>query len=301
MPIDMRKRIYYLFLLCCCLSFTSCQKGYVGDDDSTVGSQNDKIKLELNVAKLGDADFEKTYQVSRSTDVTTFCTRLSVAVYQNGNRVKQINQTSSDENFGKIELSLPAGKYDLVALAYSGSKSATMTDPKKVTFSGGMSDTFWYCKELDLEENTSEDIYMKRVVAVFRLSTTDAVPENMKTVKFGFTGGSSTLDAITGQGCVNSRQSKEFSITSDMVGKKADFDVYTFPKPDSETLKVTVTATDVNGNMVMQKVFEDVKIKSNMITTYTGELFAGAGTGANANYSTHFLTDDEWEKYDVTF
>ena len=297
----MRKQLYSLMLLCCCLSLFSCQKAYVGDDEPEEARKESGVKLQLSIVQLGNADFEKSYQVSRSTDVTTLCNRVSVAVYQNGTRVKQMNQLANDQDFGKIQLTLPAGKYKILVLAYSGSKSATMTDVAKVSFSGGMSDTFWYCKDIDLQSDTSEDITMKRIVAMFRLSLNDAIPSNVKTLKFAYTGGSSTLNAVTGEGCVNSRQSEDFTITSDMVGKTHDFDVYTFPKPDSQTLKVTVTALDGNGNQIIQHIFDGVKIRCNMITKYTGAFFSGVGSGADASFSGRLLTNDEWVLTDSTF
>ena len=297
----MRKQLYSLILLCCCLLLFSCQKAYVGDDDSEEVRKESGVNLRLSIARLGDADFEKSYEVLRSADVTTLCNRVSVAVYQDGTRVKQVNQTTSDQDFGKIQLTLPAGKYKILILAYRGSKSATMTNAEKVCFSGGMSDTFWYCKDIDLESDTSEDIMMKRIVAMFRLSLTDTMPKNVKTLKFAYTGGSSTLNGVTGLGCVNSRQSVEFAITSDMVGKPHDFDIYTFPKPDSQTLKVTVTAFDGNGNQLIQHIFDGVEIQCNMITKYTGAFFSDVGSCANASYSGRLLTNDEWRLSDNTF
>ena len=297
----MRKQLYSLILLCCCLALFSCQKAFTGDNDPDEIRKESGVRLQLSIVRLGDADFEKSWQVSRSTDVTTLCNRVSVAVYQNGTRVKQVNQTTNDQDFGKIQLTLPAGKYKLLVLAYNGSKSATMTDVEKVTFSGGMSDTFWYCKDIDLESDTSEDITMKRIVAMFRLSLTDAMPKNVKTMKFAYTGGSSTLNAVTGQGCVNSRQSEDFTVTSDMVGKANDFDIYTFPKPDSQTLKVTVTALDANGNQLIQHIFDGVEIRCNMISKYTGAFFSDIGSGTSASYSGRVLTEDEWVQTDTTF
>lgn len=296
----MNAHFYSLILLCCCLLLFSCQKAYVEDNTEETRKESG-VKLQLNIAQLGDAEFEKSYQISRSKDVNTMCSRVSVAVYQDGTKVKQMNQTTSDSDFGKIQLTLPVGKYKILVLAYSGSKNATMTDVEKVTFSGGMSDTFWYCKDIDLQSDTSEDIMMKHIVAMFRLSLTDTIPASIKTLKFAYTGGSSTLNAVTGLGCVNSRQGKEFTITPDMVGKPHDFDIYTFPKPDSQTLKVTVTALDGNGNQLIQHIFDGVKIQCNMITKYTGAFFLGTGSGANASYSGRLLTDDEWSLTDNTF
>ena len=80
----MRKQLYSLILLCCCLSLFSCQKAYVGDDEPEEVRKESGVKLQLSIVQLGNADFEKSYQVSRSTDVTTLCNRVSVAVYQNG-------------------------------------------------------------------------------------------------------------------------------------------------------------------------------------------------------------------------
>lgn len=43
---------------------------------------------------------------------------------------------------------------------------------------------------------------------MFRLVIKDEIPEQAKKIKFYYTGGSSTLNAKTGYGCVNSKQTE---------------------------------------------------------------------------------------------
>ena len=54
------------------------------------------------------------------------------------------------------------------------------------------------------------------------------------------------------------------------------YQVFTFPYQSATgTLKMTLTAYDGDGNQLRQRVFEDVPVTRNRITTYTGQFFDG--------------------------
>ena len=54
----MRELVYSLILLCCCLSLSSCQKAFVEDEEKEETRNENGVKLQLCITKLGDADFE---------------------------------------------------------------------------------------------------------------------------------------------------------------------------------------------------------------------------------------------------
>lgn len=84
----------------------------------------------------------------------------------------------------------------------------------------------------------------KRVVAKFRLVVKDPTPEDVKTMKFYYTGGSSTFNALTGYGCVNSKQTELRSVKESAYTEESYYDIYTFPHDpeESKKLKVDISA-----------------------------------------------------------
>ena len=79
------------------------------------------------------------------------CTRLHVAAYQTGKKVLSVNQTNSDKDFGKLSFRLPAGKYYLVIVGHNGSENASLTEFRKISFGGKVTDTYVFARELTLE------------------------------------------------------------------------------------------------------------------------------------------------------
>ena len=145
------------------------------------------------------------------TDVSEVCTRLNFLLYQNGKKVKTVNQKESDAGFGTVDVTLDAGSYQLLVLAHSCAANPTTTSAEKIQFNNtetGYTDTFYYYGDLVVSgDKTTVDISMKRATSKFCLVTTDTKPANIKKFQFYYEGGSGALDATTGFGCVNSKQS----------------------------------------------------------------------------------------------
>ena len=166
-----------------------------------------------------------------------------------------------------------------------------------------MSDTFLWSEDITVSEDKDleREVVMHRAVAMVRIVTTDNVPENVSAVQFYYTGGSSTLDALSGEGCVNSRQTVKRTITDDMRGKTATFEIYTFPKSDSKGLKLVVTAISPTGQTVYTRTFEVVPVARNQITQYKGALFTNGTTESDASSKFCVITNDAWTTLDKTF
>ncbi len=287
----MRKITFFLVFALIGMSLCSCQKAVFDDEEEGLG---DGVKLQFHITQFEQVPFDVA-DATRGTDIRKICPHLNFAVYQSGERVKQINQTSSEGNFGSFNLSLKPGQYQLVVLAHSSEENPTMTDPCKVAFTnkGKVTDTFGYGDTITVTNDSAYHIKLKRLVAMVRLQTTDTVTREAKLVRFYYTGGSSTLDAMKSVGCVNSKQVASFDLTSDMVGKPATFDIYTFPKADNKGLNLQVTTHDSKNNVLVQENISNVPIQRNMITLYKGRLF-NRNADSKGDFNVDLNSDDEW-------
>lgn len=283
-------RLFAFVLLC--VTFLSCQKA-VFDEEDDGGKTSGSAMLRFRVSQFEQMPFDVS-DATRATNVGETCSVLNFAVYQDGKKVTQINQKNTDSDFGTIDLSLSSGRYLVVLLAHSCDGNATMTDPEKITFPNNkLTDTFWYADSVIVDNDSIYQLKMKRAVAMFRLQTTDEVPSNVSTVRFYFTGGSSTFNALTGVGCVQSKQWENFSVTDDMIGKTATFQVYTFPRTGSAGLNMQISNLDKSNNTLAEKTIADVPVRRNVITLYKGCLFS-QGTGSKGGFSIDLISDDEW-------
>lgn len=294
--------LFYVLAIVLCASLAGCQKVTLVDEEDTPTTENG-VSVKFNVAQLEQIPFDDL-PTGRSTDVKAVCSRINLAVYRNGEKINQINQTNSDAEFGKLKLTLPVGHYRVVVLAHSGLKNPTMTDEEKITFDGKVTDTFYWTEEIDVDDNATFNVAMKRAVAMFRLVITDDIPANVALMRFYYTGGSSTFDAVHGVGCVKSKQTELIDVTSAMRKRPSTFEVYTFPRTDTNLLKIKVSAHDGENNNLVERDFENVKIARNLITRYTGPFFGGETGGEQTTKGEIFFnlsSDDEWDETGFTF
>lgn len=303
-------------LLMGCL-LVSCEKAVIDDLD---GSESKTSNVTIRVSDI-EADWEGS-ETRALTNVSEVCSRLNYAVYQNGTRVKSKNQTTEDDDFGVFSLELESGSYDVLVLAHSCKGNPTMTTPSKVQFSNpesssgtGFSDTFYYYGKMEVSgDKTQVDISMKRATSMFCLVTTDVKPDNVKKFQFYYEGGSGALDATTGYGCVNSKQSVFVSLDDSQTGQPLQFEMFTFLHSESGKVTFTVKAFNANEDVIYTKEFKDVPMQRNCITRYTGKFFVSDNPDDNPDdkpgedpdpdipESVMVMVDPEWSAvYDYTF
>ena len=105
-------------------------------------------------------------------------------------------------------------------------------------------------------------------------------------MKFYYTGGSSTFNALEGRGCVDSRQTEFREVPASAYSGESSYELFTFPHNDGRTLKMDVAALDSSGKEVLyHQIFEDVPVTVNKVTHYTGCFFGGADAGGHTNVS----------------
>ena len=243
----------------------ACEKPLASDEEEPADSP---AELSVTVAQLEDTPF---FSPTRSLPADG-CTHLCFAVYDDsGTRVKQINQKIDDAHFGSVTFQLAEGTYQLVVVAHSSSKNPTMTNPAKIQFTNaaGFSDTFLYQQQVEVTgQPISLSLTLNRIVSLCRFIITDDYPPNVSKMRFYYTGGSGAFDAATGLGCVKSKQSLLFDITS---GQK-QFDLYTFLHDEEGTIHLLVTAHDTSDNVICEHEY-DIPMMRKTVSQYTAPFF----------------------------
>ena len=272
------------------LPLTSCEKPLL--TESSDGQEPDG-NLVVSIFQIEQTPFASLTRTA-AADV---CTRLNYAVYAlDGTRVKQVNQKSEDAGFGMASFQLEQGNYQLVVVAHSSNGNPAMTDPTCVKFTNaqGYTDTFLSTSDITIsDEQVGMDVSLHRIVSLCRFVITDNYPADVARMRFYYTGGSGAFDANTGFGCVNSKQSLFFDVSS---GQK-QFDLYTFLHDTEGTIHLLATAYDAGDNVLYEREF-DVPLVQNKMTWLSGPFFSG--TTSSSTFSVVINTDWAGE-YHLTF
>ena len=290
-----QKSLCTVATLCAMLAIVglaSCEKAIFSEEETPSSDGN----LTVSVYQIEQTDFgsliRATGNATRAAKAASeVVTRLNFAVYdESGSRIKQINQTASDKNFGAAAFQLEGGDYFLVVVGHSANGNPTMTNPAKIQFSNatGYTDTFLCYSEVTIgEEASNHEVALNRIVALCRFVLTDEViPSDVKKMQFYYIGGSGAFNATTALGCVNSKQTVTFDVTS---GQK-QFDLYTFLHETSDTIALKVTALDASGNVLYERDF-DVPMEQNHITWLSGAFFNGSGSSSTTITGVTINTD----------
>lgn len=282
----MKKKTYVWLaslLLMLVATLTSCEKFALDDSGTNSHDANANVIIHASVAKnnstgtrSGEEDFgdeekgdedglDEGDEEIEGKPLEDYCSRLSIAIFDGEEKVKTLNLKAED-GYEDIGINLDAGKYRIVAIGHNGNGNCTISSPEKVKFyKNKMTDTFFYYGTFNVidGEDTDDYILLNRAVAQFKVHISDAtIPAEAHSIKFYYTGGSSTLDAVTGYGCVQSRQTESFKLQE---GKR-DYSVYTFPREENKGLKMTINILDADAQSIKEYSKEGVPVKRNNIT-----------------------------------
>ena len=288
----MRDTSHIIFLVMTCLAFFSCENPAQELEEETVsivGDGGDRVEFHISGLNVGAYEGEP----SPSLGIVQSCSRLNFAIFSGPTRLKVVNQTAESPGFGNVRLEISPGTYDIVVLAHNGLGNASISSPEQIKFKDNkVTDTFYYYGTVNITGAASYDIALTRAVAKCRISIKDHFPSAVALMRFKYTGGSSTFNAVTGYGCVNSRQTEERSILAPDENGTTSFDLFTFPHNNDDLLNITVMALNANGDILYSRVIDDVLVNINRQTTCDGNLF---GTDGNASEDGDFIvtTHDE--------
>lgn len=269
-----------IFLVMLSVVMTACEKTCVttpADDHATV--------------RLSFTPYEVSPMRS-AVAISNYCTYLDVWL-SDGETETPIHQTSSDADFGTIELTLSKNKtYTLYAVAHKGEGAATLTDDVITFPSNIIRETMFYSTTFTPATTTNLSCVMNRIIGKLRIETADAVPADVKRITM------TIKDTPTGYGLDGSlseladREISFNNITTASDGTIA-INCYALAASASPTLcNVVVKSYDADNNIVQQRTFESVPFRANYKTTYHGDFFTDIEAGAT-------FTVDDWSELDI--
>ena len=290
--------VHCVCILCTLLSLLSCEKAIIDPESVVSGSPADK-NLRVTVFSIEKTPFETFTRAA--PPASEACTRLNFAIYdEGGSRVKQVNQTSAEADFGKASFQLAEGDYLLVVVGHSANGNPTMTDLTKVQFTNatGYTDTYLCCGNVTIgEEKVDYQVSLDRITALCRFVLTDTeIPVDVKKMRFYYTGGSGAFNATTGFGCVNSKQDVKFDVSA----SQKQFDLYTFLHDTEGTILLVVSALDASGVEILQREF-DVPMQQNYITWLSGPFFGASSTTGSTGITSVTVNTDWAGETHLTF
>ena len=272
-------------LLAAAICLTACEKML---DSTSSGDGNVTLR------------FTPTTADTRGTvAIGDYFSRLAVQLFdEEGQKVfdKVKTQTRDDDDFGTLSVGLTPGTYTVVAVGHSSPVTPTIKSTEMVQFTAkdGVknSDTFCHYGQVTVSEDGGyHELRMNRMTAMVLFEFTDTdMPANYDALRAEYTGGSANFNPATSQGCTKSSQSELCS--------KATPYFFTFPYlSDTGKLKMTLTALDVDGNVLLTRTLTDIPVTRNRITRCTGMLF-GSGDFDIRQQAFGITVNTDWDGTD---
>ena len=269
-----------------------------------VDEDSGKVPVTISVNNLVQPEYARTKAM---VDVGQVCSNLNICIYPCAGETFdkiQINQKSTDADFGTVSRELTVGVHKIVVVAHNGDKNATMTDAWSIAFSSNtvqkITDTFCWAGEVNVTKQTGTvDVSLVRATAMFRLNMSDdQIPSEVAQLQFAYKGGSAAVNPFNLEGTTKSSQKETFIIQEP---QSKVFEVYTFPRYEEKNgernlspLEITITAYDESGTAVKERVLKNVPVVRNRITECTGYFF----DGGSLQYSTvgfgNLQVEPEW-------
>ena len=262
---------------------TSCEKEIVSNDQNGVTTSDESIvgkKFTFTVKGDFTSEWKAVTRGYLSADGKDM-TDLWVLDYMDGQLVQQIHQSDiTAEDFGKPTITLAYGSHHVYFVASRGMSPVLNTENGTITWSS-VRDTFWKDYEVTVvsTSNGNRAVTLDRVVTKLNLAFTDAISADAATINFTPETWYYGLNYKTGEPTAATTSQTNTMQVPDGYAGRTDVSVSYFSiSPFTEwATDVTVNSKDADGNIIGQGVMEDVPLKRNRITEYSGPLFTSGG------------------------
>ena len=237
---------------------------------------------------------EPHYDVAPMTRaaLSTVATRLDIWI-SDGTTTQAIHQQSTQADFGTISTTLNKTKtYTLYAVGHKCDAEATLSDGVIAWAEDKVKDTFWYTTTFSPADVTAINAQMSRIVALFRLETTDAVPTDVKKIRITQRTVYDRWHIATGATHQTDRIST-IAITSTAQDGTVALSVYSIVTDTPTLHDITAEALDASDQIIQSHVFNDVPLCNGYKTTYRGAFFTSQGVSMT-------FTAGDWCEYDTT-
>ena len=191
-----------------------------------------------------------------------------------GEELKQtVHQSSTDDGFGSVAVTAETGDHSFCFIASRGTGA---------TVSGGViawekpSDTFWSKSTLTITPTTatSQSVELQRVATKLKITITDEVPATLSKLTITADTWHSGINALTGEPTAAAARTSTISVPASYIGTTGQLIASIFGICVNDyTTDVSVTASDANSQAIATVALDDVPMKKNTTTSYSGPLF----------------------------
>lgn len=256
-----------LTLLVCVIC--SCNNGTEEDYDIL---SSDKVAVTFCVSPYQQVTFDNPVS-TRATNVSALCKYLVLAVYRDGNLDTVVNGKVGDDDFAILPVHIHHGNYRVLMLGHSSDKLPDIDNPSMIDFgTNNLTDVLYWSDNISLNKDTVVNIRLHRAVAKVEIQSTDNLPSDAYQLYIRYTGGSYSLNAITGKASRPYDDYRIIKLSDDDLGKPLSAAFYTFPTENARLKELQFQVSKKDGTIIDYKIVKDVPIKSNAITRLTGSL-----------------------------
>lgn len=262
------------------------------------------VRVHVSDFSFSNEDFPAAATRAESSPVSYESIRaIDVAIFSGNTRVYAATQLKGDAStyttFGEFECRLPIGTYTMVAVARNRSDGDefTITSPTQAAYTTERArETFCNTQTIQVDGTTPVDVspVMNRVMAMFWLTSTDAVPVDVSRIRTTYTAGSKSFNPTTGL----ATDDDGFVVTnSAKPDKNGVLDIFSivFLAADQETMDLTIDVLDANNTVLLTKHLKDVHFRRNQITKATGAVFTPDPTALTFTLNTTWLPDEHYD------
>lgn len=227
---------------------------------------------------------------------------LDIAIFAGSEKVYAATQLKGDAKtyttFGEFECRLEKGDYTMVAVArnMTAGDVFTITSPTQAAYTTQRArETFCGTQSIKVDGTKAVDVspVLKRVVAKFRLVSTDNVPADAATIRTTYSAGSKRFNPTTGL----ATDDNGFVVTNTAKATTAgNLDVYSmvFLPAEEKTMDITIEVLDKDDQVLISKSLPDVHFRLNQVTKATGAVFTPALTTLTITLNTPWLPEEEY-------
>lgn len=211
----------------------------------------------------------------------------------------QEDYESNNDAYPKFTVTLPYGRYHVLVLGFNGQRKCNITSVNHISWEDNyVPNTFLYYQELTFDKSTNLDqkLTLKHVVTALRVTAEDAIPAELKKMRFISSVGGTVLDAVTGFTPQDTGRTGDMTIPPDSIGKQGvSFTAYLFLSSEQAKSNYTVLALGKDDNVLYKKLFNDVPLRINNLTIWDGKLFEATSPEVEEhNVGISFYWDTQW-------
>lgn len=261
----------------------SCHNTFIDVDNNLNDTKTKTVTFTFGgftMSGLDGINSEESHESRASNVQANYTDHLILGIYDaNGSIVDSLIYQNKDDNqtsYGTFTHNLVYGKYTVLAIGWNGEQQCLVHSLDSISFSQNWVPNTFLCREeivVNDNQSSSHPLTLKRCVSKFSVVFKDKnAPCDINHFTIAFSGAGNTINSKTLH-CTHTQDFSRTLLVETDPSKITSISTYCVLPKDSAGININVAAFDSNGNTVSQKYFENVPMKINYVTKYSGNFY----------------------------